>query len=186
MKTRSILAALALLLTSGVLEARTVAGVKLPDMATVGGKSLVLNGAGVRSKFFVKVYVGALYLPSKSKSASVAIKSAPKRLLMHFIYSKVERDKIVDAWNEGFAANTGKGEMAALKSRIARFNGMFGDISEGQQIVLDYIPDKGTSVKVAGKHKGTIEGDDFHQALMRIWFGKKPVTSDLKKGLLGG
>lgn len=180
------LLALTLFLIVGVLEAKTVAGVSLPDTVSVGGQSIVLNGTGVRSKFFVKVYVGALYLPSRTRSASTAIKSGPSRMLMHFIYSKVERDKIVEAWNEGFAANTGKSELAALKSRIVRFNGMFGDLREGQQIVLDYVPGKGTSVKVAGKNKGTIKGDDFHRALMRIWLGKSPVTSDLKKGLLGG
>ena len=52
------------------LAAREVAGVKLDEQVQLGGTPLVLNGAGVRSKFFVKVYVGALYLSKPSKSVA--------------------------------------------------------------------------------------------------------------------
>lgn len=42
-----------------------LAGVTLAPTATLtDGSVLVLNGAGVRKKFFVDVYIGALYLPS--------------------------------------------------------------------------------------------------------------------------
>jgi len=33
--------------------------------------------------------------------------------------------------------------------------------------------------------KGTIEGDDFATALLRVWLGAKPPTEDLKEGMLG-
>ena len=50
--------------------AGTLAGVTLPDKADVDGKSLVLNGMGLRKKLVIKVYVGGLYLPQKEKSAA--------------------------------------------------------------------------------------------------------------------
>jgi hypothetical protein len=52
----------------GELVAAEVAGVSLPDEVVLEstGEKLVLNGVGVRKKFVVKVYVGALYLPSNS------------------------------------------------------------------------------------------------------------------------
>ena len=37
------------------LSAASLAGVNLPDTTTVGDKSLVLNGLGLRSEFMVKV-----------------------------------------------------------------------------------------------------------------------------------
>ena len=46
--------------------AAEVGGVKLDDKASVGGKELVLNGAGVRTRAIFKVYVGSLYLPAKA------------------------------------------------------------------------------------------------------------------------
>ena len=47
-----------------------VAGVKFDETSqlSAGVPQLVLNGAGIRKKFFVKVYVGALYLPKKVTS----------------------------------------------------------------------------------------------------------------------
>jgi hypothetical protein len=53
---------LALLLAALPASAREVGGVSIPDTSMLGGKTLRLNGAGVRSKFFISIYVGALYL----------------------------------------------------------------------------------------------------------------------------
>lgn len=54
----------------GLVQAAEIAGVKLDNSVHIEGASapLVLNGAGVRSKLFIKIYVGTLYLPSKSQS----------------------------------------------------------------------------------------------------------------------
>ena len=59
-------------------EAREVAGVKLDETARLAGidTPLVLNGAGVRSKFFVKVYVAGLYLQQKTSSAEAVLASS--------------------------------------------------------------------------------------------------------------
>jgi len=166
-------------------SALSLAGVQVPSQQTVNGKQLKLNGAGIREKFFIKVYVGALYLPQATSNVDKAIKAAPKRMWIHFVHDKVEKKKIVEAWNEGFAANTGKDELNKLKQRIDEFNGMFTTMSKGDEIMLDYLPAKGTRVIINGKTKGIVKGDDFHQAVMRIWLGKKPVTKGLKKALLG-
>ncbi len=50
------------------------------------GKTLVLNGLGLRTKFVVKVYVAGLYLEQKSSDANAILKAdAPKRLVMQFM-----------------------------------------------------------------------------------------------------
>ena len=48
-------ALIATLVAAPGLHAAEVAGVKLDDKIRVGGSELVLNGAGVRSKLFIKV-----------------------------------------------------------------------------------------------------------------------------------
>ena len=48
-------------------DAKIVAGVKFDDSVRVNGQTLVLNGAGVRKKLFIKVYAGALYLPTNQR-----------------------------------------------------------------------------------------------------------------------
>ena len=43
----------------GIAHAASLAGVTVPDSATVGGSTLVLNGMGLREKYFIDIYVGA-------------------------------------------------------------------------------------------------------------------------------
>jgi hypothetical protein len=59
------------------------------------------------------------------------------------------------------------------------------DVVEGDEILLAYVPGKGTSVSIRGTEKGTVEGKDFTDALFSVWLGANPVQEDLKKALLG-
>ena len=67
--------ALALLLAALPASALEISGVKVPDSIQVDGKPLVLNGAGLRTRSFlkVKVYVGALYLTQRSTDAAAIV-----------------------------------------------------------------------------------------------------------------
>ena len=85
---RQAAAALAALLAASPLQtlARDVSGVKLADTVTVDGKPLQLNGAGMRKKLFIKVYVGALYLPARSSDAAAIVAAdEPKYVRMVFV-----------------------------------------------------------------------------------------------------
>ena len=53
-------------------------------------------------------------------------------------------------------------------------------------ILLDYLPGAGTRVTVSGDDKGTIPGEEFNRALLRIWLGDQPADASLKKAMLGG
>lgn len=170
------------------LSAREIAGVNLVEQITVEAIDdiLKLNGAGIRTKFFFKIYVGALYLPEKQSSAEQIIKSGKaNRVLMSFLYDEVEKEKLVDAWVEGFEDNVDEATFVALKDRLDKFNGMFSDLHKGDKVLLDYIPAKGTRVMIKGDVKGVIEGADFNRALLSVWLGEEPVTEDLKDAMLG-
>jgi hypothetical protein len=69
--------------------------------------------------------------------------------------------------------------------RLGKFSAMFS-VKEGDQIVMTYLPGKGTAVSVKGTEKGVIEGKDFADALFAVWLGNNPVQEDLKKALLTG
>jgi hypothetical protein len=167
--------------------AKEVAGVALPETITLGSKPLVLNGAGIRSKFFVKVYVGALYLPARTRDTAAVLRhTGPVAIHMHFLHSEVTQEKLVNAWNEGFEANLDAAERDKLKPRIERFNGLFRTVRKGEVIRLAYQPGTGTTVSIHDETRGVIKGEDFMQAWLRIWLGKEPADASLKKGLLGG
>lgn len=181
------LLATTMLLAGAPARALEVAGVEVPETATVSGAALELNGAGIRKKFFVKVYVGALYLPRKMTSVEQILDApGPNRVSMHFLYSKVSHEKLADGWNEGFEANQSEDTLATLKDRIDAFNALFPDVKKGDEITLDYSPDAGTSVGVNGKPAGTVPGADFNRAVLTIWLGKHPASKGLKKAMLGG
>lgn len=155
-----------------------------PEAATVGGKKLVLNGIGIRKAtiFNVKVYRGALYLEKQNNNADEVVNSSQnKRIQMHFVRD-VSGSKIKNGWNEGFEKNTD--DLTQIKDRIGEFNNFMEDISDGEEIVLDFNGDS-VSVTVKGQAKGTIKGANFLKALLRIWLGPKPPNDDLKKGMLG-
>ena len=164
--------------------AGTLQGVTFPDTATVGGKTVQLEGMGVRVAFvFVKVYVAGLYLERKTGDAQAAVQTdEAKRMVLQFL-REVTHDEMVDAMNEGFAHTAS----AALAPQVAQFSAFFTEpLPEGSQTTFDYVPGTGTTVTISGKTRGTIPGADFMQALFGIWLGDKPADADLKAGLLGG
>jgi hypothetical protein len=165
--------------------AANLAGVDVPDTATVANMPLVLNGAGVRVKFFFKIYVGGLYLQQKSSDpAAILAGAGPDRILMHMVYDGVSKSQFADAWHDDFKANN-PDSYAALHDQIEQFITWFGDSKKDDVITMDYVPGTGTQVYWDGTLKGTIPGEAFHHALLNIYVGPNPPTSSLKDGMLG-
>ena len=177
------LLALSLTLPAG---AASLAGVTLPDKAEVGGQTLVLNGLALRTKFFIKVYVGGLYLPQKEKAAAkVLSEDVPRRMVMHFLYS-VSKDQMCDAWKEGLEQNSPKAA-PDVKKAFTTLCAWMEPIPKGNELTLTYTPGKGTEVQVNGKTKGTLEGKATSDAIVGTWIGPDPGPgADFKKGVMGG
>lgn len=182
------IAAITLLLASSLTCAVEVAGVQIADTATLrDGSVLKLNGAGIRSKFFFKIYVGALYLAEPARTTEqVLAAEGGKRVLMHFLYDELPAEKLVNGWNDGFQSNLGGTEHQTLKPKIDAFNALFSDVNKGDEISIDMLPGTGTQVWYGKDLRGTVEGAEFNQALLKIWLGDKPADSSLKKAMLGG
>ena len=177
-------AVLALAVPAAAME---LAGVTLPDDDTVGGTTLKLNGMGVRTKTMlkVKVYVAGLYLATPSHDAAAIIATdEPKQVVMHFLYKKVEKDKLTEAWREGFANNSAAA-LPALKARLDEFCALWPDMASGERAVITYIPGTGTRLELNGKEAGVIPGKDFADAMFAVWLGAKPADAGLKAGMLG-
>ena len=178
-------AALFIFLSSGAWSME-VAGVNVPQTLSIENNTLDLNGAGIRKKFFFKIYVGALYLPVK-KSNVDAILADPgaKSVIMTFLYKEVEAEKLVEGWNEGFANNSSAEDLKSLQERIDRFNSLFPTVRRGDEIRLEYLPGEGTRIMINNSLKGVIEGEDFSRALLKIWLGKEPADVGLRDAMLG-
>jgi len=166
------------------LAAAELAGIALDDSVTVGGESLVLNGLGLRKKYFVKVYVGGLYLPAKeSDPAKVLAADSPRRIVMGFVH-KVTKDQLCEGWEEGLANNTPSAS-AEVKADFDTLCGYMEDVAVNDSVTFTYVPGTGTEVAVRGTAKGTIEGKGFADALLNCWLGPEPPSGGVKEGMLG-
>ncbi|MEQ1532056.1 MAG: chalcone isomerase family protein [Sideroxydans sp.] len=177
------------LLLSWNVQAIEVAGVTPVPEVSVGATSLHLNGAGLRTKYFFKIYVAALYLPQKQKSGEAVIaEEVAHRIALHMLRT-LDSDKLYGAFSEAIEANHSHDEMVAIAPQLKQMAQLFDavkEVNKGDLITLDYQPSNGTTVSVNGVARGTIAGATFNRALLKVWLGTKPVQDDLKKGLLGG
>ena len=178
-----------LLVATTQINAQTVvSGVAVPATYKAGNNNLVLNGAGVREKLFMDMYVGALYVPAKNNNADAIIKAnEPAAVTIHIVSGLVTSDRMTDAIKEGFKKSTGD-KTGPIQAKIDKFIKVFSQeaIVKGNQFDLVYVPGVGLQVSKNGKLLDTIDGLDFKTALWGIWLGGEPADKGLKTGLLGG
>jgi long-chain acyl-CoA synthetase len=178
---------MALCIISPAVLAAEVGGVKLDDKVTLGGQELILNGAGIRTKFMVKVYVGSLYVPAKATTAAAVYAKAPRRVQLNMLRD-VTSDQMVDALVDGVKQANSAADVAAVKAQtdeLASVMKSIGQLKEGNALTFDFV-DGATKVGLNGAAKGSIAGEAFNRALLNAWLGDNAVQSDLKKAMLGG
>ena len=168
------------------LQAADVAGVKFDDSVRLADTALALSGAGLRQRFIFDVYAMGLYV--REPKGDRVLQPGPKRVVIRMLRN-VDADTFTQALIDGMRPNHDEQTMQALAPRIAELSAIMGQMKEakkGMTITLDWLPGTGTRVTVNGISIGApIAGEDFYQALLRIWLGPKPVQDDLKKALLG-
>ena len=190
---RLMSASLASALFGGVLPraraAVAIEGVSFEERITLAGRELVLNGTGLRAAGWFKLYVAALYLPTRSSTAEQALSQAgPKRTRVVMLREApgVEFAKAVD---KTVLRNASPTEQEALRDRLGQLTGQMRAVREvrgGDIIDLDFDPASGTVMLRNGKPQGApIPGNDFYVALLRSFIGEQPYHRDLRAGLLG-
>jgi hypothetical protein len=177
----------AALVASAHALALDVAGVRLDEQATVGDSALVLNGAGVRKRLILDVYVGSLYVPAKAATLDAVLAQSPRRIQLNLLRN-LSADQLIGALDEGIAQNTSAAERRALvvpQGELAAIMKAFGQAKAGSVVTLDFV-DGATRVGLDGETRGSVAGEAFNAALTRIWIGEHPVQADLRKAMLGG
>lgn len=179
---------LAVWLAACAVQAAEVAGIRIDDKVQVGGQELVLNGAGLRTKFFIKVYVGALYVDQKTTApAAIHDSAAPRRMMLRML-REMGADGLYGALDEGLRNNLTSAEMAELKPQADQLGAIMkgiGTVKEGDSIAIDFGA-AGIEVGLNDKPRGTVDGAAFGRALLKVWLGDHPADASLKKALLGG
>jgi hypothetical protein len=182
---KATLSAVALsLMLSVPAFAKEVAGVTYPETATVEGKELKLNGAGIRTKVVFKVYTAGLYVESPSKDGAQIISSDQIKRVRMYMLRDLDKKTIGEALADGFKKNAGA-KMAELQPKLDSFIAAIPDLKKGDELTLTYVPGQGSTVQSKSGQQMTVEGKDFSDALFSIFVGKHPVDGGLKDGMLG-
>jgi len=175
---------LMILMMAGSASSLEVAGVALEPAVTVNSSSLKLNGYGIRKKFFIKVYIGSLYTGKRlATPAEAQSDSGDKLIRMNFLHTKVDKEKIIEAFKEGFQNNSpdlaGSGE-------VHKFLSLFSaDFIRGDVVDLSLGSDGTVSVSHNGRQLGTVPSARLARGILAIYLGEKPADEALKRGMLG-
>lgn len=181
--------AFALFISAAAGAATEIQGVAFPDRTKVGEAELVLNGAGLRSRFFFKVYAAGLYVADKKQSADELLASKGAKRLHIVTLMDLTAPQFADALVEGLHKNLPEADLAPLQPRIEQFRAAIlalKNAPKGAAIDIDWLPGAGTRLSFNGEKRGDdIAGEDFYRALLRIWLGDRPAENGLKDALLG-
>ena len=174
------------LTVAGSALAAEISGVKLPDQVTVAGKSLKLNGAGLRQATILKInaYAAGLYLENSSRDGEAIANSDQLKSIEMVFMRDVSAKQMSDAFAEGFDKNCIAG-CAELKPHLAKLQGLLKDMKKGETMAYHFTAD-GVEVMIRGQKVGKVGDKAFSHQLIRCWIGKNPPNPELKEGLLGG
>ena len=167
----------------------TISGVNVPSQFTnQQGESLELNGAGVREKFWIDLYVASMYVQTKGLEAEEYYNGDAALVMnLNIISDMITSDKMFSAIEEGFE-NSAKNPSSDLKSKMSQMTNLFkaDPIKKGDTFRFSYVEGKGTYIFKNNEELSLIAGKDFKSALFGIWLCNKPADKNLKKDILKG
>ena len=161
-------------------------GVSVPEEVTFSGHTLVLNGAGIRTRFFVDAYVAALYLPEVSSDPDGILASgSPLDIRVTIISDMVTGDRFAESAMDGFVRST-HGDLGPIRPQVDTMIKTFrNSLDVGDVFDLVYNPDAGTEIYRNGELQEVVEGLDFRAAMAGIWLSEDPVQTSLRDQMLG-
>lgn len=162
---------------------------ELPPACEVAGSRVILNGSAVRTVWGFEVYRIGLFLTAANHDADAILQSDrnPKRVQIIMLRS-VSSDQFTGTVQQSIDRNFTPEEKTAFEGQLSSFLGFFhggADLRPGSEVILDFVPGRGMVAALDGRELGSIAGDDFYHAILRLWLAK-PLQSSIRDGLLGG
>jgi len=164
-----------------------VSGVKFKDRIKLGDANLRLNGAGLRTKFFIDLYISALYLQETSHDATAIINADQIMLIqIHVISNLITSENLSKGTAEGFSKSTNN-HTKPIQKQIDEFLDAFKEpVTIGDIFEFVYQPGIGITILKNRKVAKRISSDlAFKRALFGIWLSERPAQHALKMSMLG-
>ena len=186
---RRLLALLALLGGwSHAAAAETLAGVTMPDVMTVQGKLLQLNGMGLRSFTMLQIhgYVAGLYVPVPAHDAATLLASTgPKLLRIQYVHA-ASLSRVQGEMRGARARSCGNGCPKTDEDAFALLIASARAVQPGDTATYVYGADGALQVLFNGATVATIDNPDFSRRALESMIGAQPPSAALRRGLLGG
>jgi len=171
-----------------LVEARTIGRVDMEDTFKADNAELILNGAGIREKFFTNIYVAGLYLKEKNSDYQKIMSQDESMAIKIKITSRlITAERFKEACEEGFERTT-NGNTQPLRPKInIAYTAFAQKFNVGDVFDIVYVKGGGTSFYKNGKFITKVDGLDFKTALFGIWIIDKPSHKNekLRRGMLG-
>ena len=168
-------------------DTRRVAGIEIPEKLESGGSLLILNGAGIRTRYFLDIYVGGLYLKERSTDAAAIMEADELMAIrLRIVTNLITNERMQKSMEEGFQKSTRR-NTAPIREKINALIDVYDEeINDEDVFELVYEPGKGLTVYKNGVIRATIECKlPFKRALFGIWISDRTVQTSLKHDLLG-
>jgi hypothetical protein len=177
-------------------------------VVTYDGQTYTLMGVGARKVWGAKVYAMALYVedePARKAFPKLAAQAGGadhdsllhadlahkfivlgefgKTALIHFTHDVSAKDSR-DAYRKALGDAIGANASSDLKRDAEAFLALFDDVKDGDDVLIRTMQDG----KICVEHKGKLRAGPTNQRLSHdiwdIWLGAKPISDDLKKGIV--
>ncbi len=181
--------AMTLLATPAVqAQSADVFGVHYAPSLEVEGQTLTLNGTGVAYRALAKLYTVGLYLPAKAhQTAGVMSQNGPKQLRFVLLRS-MRVDELGKLITRGIEHNCSRPEFFSLIPAIRKMGEQFSHmrrLNAQDVFTIAYVPQQGTVFLINDAPVGAAIADpQFFPAILKVWLGEQPATTDLKNALL--
>jgi hypothetical protein len=161
-------------------------GVQVPDTVQVAGKTLHLNGYGVRtySIFGVHIYAASLYLEHLSTNPNEIIQSPQTKLLTVRFEHAVSADQSRNAWRTALENNC-VAPCHLDPQDVQRFLSLVPAMTQGEYFYLLFMQGRAT-VSANGQQIGIISRRQFADVMLATFLGPHPASPTLRQELLQG
>jgi hypothetical protein len=175
---------------------------------SVDNTQYTLIGAGARKVYGFKVYAMGLYLedelarkafPALAARAGgsdhdslargdlahqfVVLGDFGKAALLHFVRNVSGKDTR-DAYREALGDDAGKNASPELRRDAEAFLALFDDIKDGEDLTIRTTGTGQVIVEAHGQKRVGPTNARLAHDIWDIWLGQKPISPDLKKGML--
>lgn len=154
--------------------------VQHPSSLTVGSDVVERTGQAERRHLLgaQDLYSVALYRPPSAGQAQLASADVPKAIRIVVTFKEDLQRPFIPDWRGELIPRIDADATSLLRST-------FAPLRQGDVILVEYVPGKGTSLRV---NKLVAVSDAHHDLMLAYldhWIGQRPVSEDLKRALAG-